>query len=216
MRSTIHREEVREAILDAAIRLVEHYGYRKTTMDDLAREANVGKGTLYLYFRSKEDVVLSVGDRINERLRAQLEAIADSAAPAVERIRQILRTRILYRLDRVVELHQGPSVLYHDLWPALASRRDQYDEAEAAVLERVIRDGIARGELTCPDPPLWARALIWGTNSQLPHNLSPDQMRDRGSVHERIEALARVLIGSLCPDLRAAHQPGSPAGNSSH
>jgi AcrR family transcriptional regulator len=197
MRSTLSREEIREAILDAATRLVERFGYRKTTMDDLAREAGVGKGTLYLYFESKEDVVLSVGDRTNARLVERLREIARSEASAAERIREILRTRILYRFDRMAGLQQNAGEMYRDLWPTLAPRRDCYDAAEAAVIEDVIRDGVARGEMTCPDPAGWALALVWGTNSQLPYSLAPQQMRDRRAVEKRVDAVAQVMIAGL-------------------
>jgi AcrR family transcriptional regulator len=50
--------DVYDAILDAAERLLARYGYRKMTMDDLAREAGIGKGTKYLHFPSKQEVVL--------------------------------------------------------------------------------------------------------------------------------------------------------------
>ena len=48
-----------DRILDGWNRLLARYGYRKLTMDDLASEVGIGKGTIYLYFRSKEDLVYS-------------------------------------------------------------------------------------------------------------------------------------------------------------
>ena len=62
---------VRDRILDATNGLLARYGYRKMSMTDLAREAGVGKGTLYLYFSSKEDVALSSIDRLVEKLEAR-------------------------------------------------------------------------------------------------------------------------------------------------
>jgi len=53
MRTTLAPADVRDAILDAAERLLARYGYRKMTMDDLASEAGIGKGTTYLHFPSK-------------------------------------------------------------------------------------------------------------------------------------------------------------------
>ena len=44
----------RDRILDAAERLLARFGYKKTTMEDIAREAGLGKRTLYLHFASKE------------------------------------------------------------------------------------------------------------------------------------------------------------------
>lgn len=49
-----------ERLLDAAARLVVRLGYRRVTMDDVAREAGVGKGTVYLHFRTKEALFVTV------------------------------------------------------------------------------------------------------------------------------------------------------------
>ena len=76
------RLEIRDAILDATERLLARYGYRKMTVEDIAREVGVGKGTIYLHFPSKEEVVLSHVDRIVDRLKERLRAIALSAATA--------------------------------------------------------------------------------------------------------------------------------------
>jgi len=73
------REETREAILDACDRIMARYGFRKMTMDDLAKEAGVSKRTIYLYFHSKEEVGLSSIGRVVEGVRRELEAIV--AAP---------------------------------------------------------------------------------------------------------------------------------------
>src|ERR1043165_1421361 len=58
----------RDLILDAAERLIGFLGYSKTTMDDVAKAAGVGKRTIYVYFPSKEEVILCTIDRIVDRL----------------------------------------------------------------------------------------------------------------------------------------------------
>jgi len=65
-------------ILDAAADLFAHYGYDKTTMDDIARAAHVSKGAIYLHFRSKDDLfdalMLRETDLLQEMTMARLEA----------------------------------------------------------------------------------------------------------------------------------------------
>src|SRR5215831_10385975 len=99
MRTTLAPADVRDAILDAAERLLARYGYRKMTMDDLACEAGIGKGTTYLHFPSKQEVVLCSIDRIVDRLLEQLRVIAQSNVAPAEKVRQMLRTRVLFRFD---------------------------------------------------------------------------------------------------------------------
>lgn len=55
-RQTQHQQEREEHILDAAAKLLVRWGYRKTTIDDVAREANVGKGTIYLHWKDKNEL----------------------------------------------------------------------------------------------------------------------------------------------------------------
>ena len=50
------QHEREQRILDAAANLIAHYGYDKTTVDEIAREAGVSKGAIYLHFKSKEDL----------------------------------------------------------------------------------------------------------------------------------------------------------------
>ena len=79
MNETSQRGAGRTArILDAAADLFAHYGYDKTTMDDIARAAHVSKGAIYLHFRSKDDLfdalMLRETDVLQDTTMARLEA----------------------------------------------------------------------------------------------------------------------------------------------
>ena len=76
MPTVVQTREVREALLDATDRLLSERGYQKMTIDDLAREVGIGKGSVYLHFSSKEEIALSHIDRIVERLKERLKLIA--------------------------------------------------------------------------------------------------------------------------------------------
>jgi AcrR family transcriptional regulator len=54
------RRERYHRILDVAVRLVERWGYKKTTIDDIAREAGVAKGTIYLHWKTREDLLIAL------------------------------------------------------------------------------------------------------------------------------------------------------------
>jgi AcrR family transcriptional regulator len=64
----------RAVILDAALRVFGQYGYRRTSMDDIAREAGIGKGTIYLSFASKEEVFQALSQRLAQRMLTGAEA----------------------------------------------------------------------------------------------------------------------------------------------
>jgi AcrR family transcriptional regulator len=80
----------RDLILDAAERLLGVLGYSKTTMDDVAKAAGVGKRTIYVYFPSKEEVTLGTIDRIVDRLVEKLRGIAGEDRPAADRLHAMI------------------------------------------------------------------------------------------------------------------------------
>ena len=118
MGNTIQREEAREAILDATDRLFERYGYRKTTVEDIAQESAVSRGTVYLYFKNKEEIALSWLGRYNARVRERMREIAAEPVSTTERIRRMLLARILTRLDNIQHLSVSLDELFSTYAPA--------------------------------------------------------------------------------------------------
>jgi len=79
----------REAILRAAISVFAHNGYFNSKVADIAREAGVADGTVYLYFKSKEDILHSIFDRsVEEALDAARNQVKQVSDPR-EKLRQI-------------------------------------------------------------------------------------------------------------------------------
>ena len=69
------------AILDAALRRFLHYGLKKTTMQEIARDADVAVGTLYLYFEDKDALVIGCADRFAERHRTSVRELLAERRP---------------------------------------------------------------------------------------------------------------------------------------
>jgi AcrR family transcriptional regulator len=79
----------REAILEAARAVFAEKGLRASTIDDIAEAAELGKGTIYLYFKSKEQVFAALKLEGLTRLAARFEAAVDPARPADQNLRRI-------------------------------------------------------------------------------------------------------------------------------
>jgi AcrR family transcriptional regulator len=67
--------EKKAQIVEAAEQLFHRYGYAKTSLDDIARDAGLGKGTIYYYFNSKEDIFFEVAQHHSEEFYAKLKKI---------------------------------------------------------------------------------------------------------------------------------------------
>jgi AcrR family transcriptional regulator len=208
MVSTATREEVREAILDAADHLLARYGYRKMTVDDIAQEAGIGKGTVYLHFASKEEVTLSHVDRIVERLKERLWAIARTDADVAIRLRLMLVARVLFRFDSVQHYTQSLNDLLAALRPNLLARRARYFEEEARVFAEVLNEGARAGVFDINDTLSTAFALLHATNSLLPYSLSTSELGERDEIKEKTEHIADLLLRGL---LRKQNAPAATA-----
>ena len=87
MRVVKEAAERRNEILDAAEELFVAKGYDKTSTNDILDKVKIARGTLYYHFKSKEDILNAMIDRINSSLIARAEAVAkDKSVPIVERI----------------------------------------------------------------------------------------------------------------------------------
>src|SRR5215204_4866337 len=170
------KTSVKDSILDATDRLLARFGYRKMTVEDIAVEAGIGKGTIYLHFSSKEEVVLSHIDRIVERLQERLREIARSDQTAAERLRLMLLTRVLFRFDSIQHYTQSLNDLLAALRPSLLKRRAQYFEAEAQIFAEGLTAGRQSGGFSFQGEHSSAHARLQATNGLLPYSWSTSEL----------------------------------------
>lgn len=197
MRTSALREEVRESILDATDRLLARYGYKKMTIDDLAQEVGIGKGTVYLHFSSKEEVALSHIDRIIERLKERLRAITLEDAHPSERLRRMLIERVIFRFDSVQHYTQSLNDLLAALRAQLLARRRRYFAEEAEIFAAVLAEGQKLKLFAINDPAATAELFLLATNSLLPYSLSTRELGERMDIEEKVSRLADLLLAGV-------------------
>lgn len=197
MRDSSGPISTRDAILDATDKLLTRFGYKKMTIDDLAHEVGIGKGSVYLHFESKEDIALSHIDRIIERLKQKLDSIASKHETATKRICEMLIERVLFRFDSVQHYTQSLNELLAVVRPKLLERRKRYFEHEAHILERVIAQGQREGSIIAGDPLELANALLSATNSLLPYSLSAYELGERDELEKRTTKIADLMVKGM-------------------
>ncbi len=188
---------VTESILDAADRLFEQFGYRKTTVEEIAQEAGIGKGSIYVHFRSKEDVGYAWAQRGYSRMRATLEELVSEKCTACERIKALLTYRVMLRHDKVQKHHRSMDGSLGFLKKGLRPWRDSVFESEAQALAALIDIGIQNNELAACESLLDARAMILATNSLLPNFVDGECAVQGADLSERLAYLTDFLIRGL-------------------
>lgn len=134
------KRDKREAILQAAWELIRHHGYSRVTISEIAREAGVGKGTAYLYFRSKRDIMLALVDKTNSRITDDLERIAAGSGSPGARLRDCLLHRVLRIWDLVHRYRHGHEVIT-SLKPDIVARVEEHVRDQGEILARLLREG---------------------------------------------------------------------------
>ncbi|QOV87902.1 TetR/AcrR family transcriptional regulator [Humisphaera borealis] len=156
-------EKKRQLIVATAAKMFAARPFHKVRLDDIAAEAHLGKGTLYVYFDNKEDLYISLiydgFERLVENLRRELSATAadGSLLPAAEALRRAVDALVgfafahphLFEMMRNVgeikRLHAGE-------WKA---KRQEFME----LIANTIRRGVENGELTDQNPEMTAACL---------------------------------------------------------
>ncbi len=95
----------RERILTAAFTLFGRYGFRRTSMEDIASEADLSRAALYLQFRNKEDIFRELATDLHEEALSQAEAALGTQDSLPERLRAAMEAKTL----RMIEIaHRSP------------------------------------------------------------------------------------------------------------
>lgn len=193
------KREVYEAIVDAAERLLDRYGYGKMTMSDLAEEAGIGVGTTYLHFSGKADVALAVVARFAQTHLERLEEIADGPGTAAERLREMLISRVFLRFDMARCQRHPMDEFARDIKAAIGTRCVPWKENEEALYARILEEGRAAGVLACEDVGATVDALFTATYALLPHNLKPEEFQRPEETRQRTVRLVALLMRGLRP-----------------
>jgi AcrR family transcriptional regulator len=174
-REARRRQELRQAIIQAAEAVMTRQGYTALTMDDVAREAELSKATVYHYFRSKGSIVLELFLDYFDRFYREIVEIKSQPKTTIEKLRAIIDyflhfheakeslSRILLidkaflqKMRLFVGRHSpGASGRQPDLMAEIKSRREKILEEVAGLLA----EGVAKGEFRPLDPKLATRLI---------------------------------------------------------
>jgi AcrR family transcriptional regulator len=183
-------EKKRQLIAATAARLFATRPFHKVKLDDVAAAAGVGKGTLYIYFKSKEDLyfwlIYDAFSRVVEQLESQLQGGHLSASQSLRRIvAELVKFGFdnpqLYELMRTA----GP-IIKDDRW-------DHKRKELTSLIEQTIRRGIQSGEFRDPHPEITALCVPGLLRSVM---LFGPKGLDEKTVTAQI---TRLLEQGICP-----------------
>jgi AcrR family transcriptional regulator len=149
----------REAIIDTSASVFAGRGYHATGLTELCEANELGKGALYHYIGSKEELLAAIHDRVMDEVMSSADRMAEADGSASEQL-TLLGAALLDVIARYpdhvwVFLHEFPA-LTGERAERFRRRRRQYEHR----VEAVLRAGIDSGEFRPVDPKLTARAWL--------------------------------------------------------
>jgi TetR/AcrR family transcriptional regulator, transcriptional repressor for nem operon len=194
----------REQILDAAQQVLLRRGPAAATMAEVAEAAAVAKGTVYLYFASKAELLAGLRARYFERFTAMLAdqgAAAPGTRPAVAgRVQQLVAASYDFALAN----HELHHVLFHE---AGLGEHDTVVARARAAVAGLVEAGAASGELDVPDPALATDFVLHGLHGIL----VAATHRPRSDRRRLVEGVSRLVCQALGASSAAPSQPRAPA-----
>lgn len=179
----------REQILDAAQQVLLRRGPAAATMADVADAASVAKGTVYLYFASKAELLAGLRARYFERLTAVL-GDPDTARPgAPPTVAARIEGLVAASYDFALANHELHHVLFHE---AGLGEHDTFARAHDAVAE-LVATGAASGELDVPDAALATDFVLHGLHGIL----VAATHRPRSHRRRLVDGVTRLVCGAL-------------------
>jgi TetR/AcrR family fatty acid metabolism transcriptional regulator len=189
------KEAKRERILDAAVREIAGRGYHRTTVSDIAGRAGVADGTIYLYFKGKEDILVSVFERAMQRFNEEAQRIVGDGDGNPE-----------HRLRRIVALHltllgedRDLAVIFqvefrhtlHVLERLSRSRMRDY----LALIAQVVEDGKAHGVFKPDVDAMFVAKAVFGMLDEM----ATDWVLSRKNFRlaSRADPVSDLVLGGL-------------------
>jgi AcrR family transcriptional regulator len=186
----VDKDKFRERIVKVSSEIFSQYGFKKTTMEEIARALRKGKSSIYYYFKSKEEIFEAVIDNEAQILKDELSGAIKSTENPEERLRRYVKVR----LESFEKLSNYYNAIFNselDHFDFIEKQREKYDRQELSFFRYILWVGVQSGHFNLKDTGLTAmavqtalkgleRPLFWGSKS--------------GSQEHRIAATIDILF----------------------
>jgi len=169
-------EEKKTIITKVARQIFSKYGFLKTTVDDIARAARIGKASIYHYFRSKEDLFKNVVEQEYQLLIDKIEEAVNKENNPKNKIKVYIINRMKY-LNELANVHSALKDEYLEHYAFTEKIRERYFHKEMEMLRAILKEGVERDIFEIDDINLTTFAILtalkgleypWMTNTMMP------------------------------------------------
>jgi TetR/AcrR family fatty acid metabolism transcriptional regulator len=188
----------RDRILSAAVKVFAKKGFYATRVSEVAKAAGVADGTIYLYFKSKDELLVSLFEDRVEKLLAFLRAELPKAPSAAERLRRVIELQ-LGLLEGERELAEVITVILRQSSKLMKEYAAPTFEAYLEAIAAVVAEGQAAGDFRDDLPPSLVARAIFGALDGIALTWALGKAEQGGLVRAAGQ-LADLVLRGLRPD----------------
>jgi len=153
------KDQTKEKILIVAARLFGKYGFKKTTVDEIANTAHKAKGSVYYYFKSKEELFLAVVTNEINILKAGLTRVIVDSQDATGMIRNYLINRMVLMKD-ALNYHESLKAGFNDDFAFLTECREDFLRFEIELMKAILDRGVREKKFMIRDTQATAQVIV--------------------------------------------------------
>lgn len=189
-----------QSIQDAAMRVIARKGMAAATMQEIAEEAGVAKGTIYLYFRDRDELVEKTFETAITQLIGKVEAALDGEQPIESKIRAAMSAKFAYFRENREFFRLYASLRFPEGDPQQQRRHKRTCEPQYRTsltkFADILKAAMDRGEIRRFDPHRLALFIVEGSNA-----LVVERVMEETSYSEKedVDFLTEVIMGGIRP-----------------
>ena len=155
----IDKAERKTFILEIAQNLFAKFGLAKTTIDDIAKKARMGKASIYYYFKSKESIFQEVIEKEGRTLQDKILVAVNTEKSPQEKMQAYFVTRMVALKD-LINYYSALRDEYLDHYSFVAKARQSFDVFETTLIRNILQEGIQSGDFEVENAALAAEAIL--------------------------------------------------------
>lgn len=193
------KEARREVILDAAEVVIRERGFESATMDDIAEKAELGKGTLYLYFKNKTSIYVAICERGSRKLNIEMGRVLTMEMNGLKMIEEIGHAYLAFIRENPHYFHAFSyyeGIMDEDILTGSEIARQCEENARTAMtyIVRSIQIGMQDGSIDDGYDPKELGIIIWGASKGIVNMSFLKQKGHHNSILDDVEFSLESLI----------------------
>jgi AcrR family transcriptional regulator len=191
-------ENKKEYILKSAQNIFGLFGLKKTTIDDISKNARIGKGTLYNYFKNKEGLFFAVVERekneLKEHIKIELDKNKDKTAK--KKFEIYIKTKIRYLIS-LKNYYNIKADRLDKNYPEIKIIFDSFSEFEKKTFLNIFKDGIDKKEIKINNLNVFVDVIILTSNALEFYLLTKEKYESTKKIFDEIDTIIGIFYSNI-------------------